>query len=137
MTYAPPEGLVAEGADLLLVTTKADLAAPLPATGVAEGNLAVSVVTGAGIDGLAAAIAARAADRVGTIEDPALTQTRHRVQLEACRDALRRFIDGPEDQPELRAEDLRQAATALGRVTGRVDIEDILDQVFGRFCIGK
>lgn len=141
----PPDGLVSPGADLLLVTTKADLkadlrselAATLPATGVAVGNLSVSAVTGAGIDGLAAAIAARAADRVGSIEDPALTQTRHRVQLDACRDALRGFIEGPEDQPELRAEDLRQAATALGRVTGRVDIEDILDQVFGRFCIGK
>jgi tRNA modification GTPase len=37
----------------------------------------------------------------------------------------------------LRAEDLRRAADALGRVTGRVDVEDVLDQVFARFCIGK
>jgi len=39
--------------------------------------------------------------------------------------------------PELVAEDLRLAARALGRVTGRVDVEDILDQVFRSFCIGK
>ena len=38
---------------------------------------------------------------------------------------------------ELRAEDLRQAAHALGRITGRVDVEDVLGEIFGRFCIGK
>jgi len=39
--------------------------------------------------------------------------------------------------PELRAEDLRQAVRAIGRILGRVDVEDILDVVFGEFCIGK
>ena len=39
--------------------------------------------------------------------------------------------------PELRAEDLRLAARALGRIIGRVDVEDILDVIFRDFCIGK
>jgi tRNA modification GTPase len=39
--------------------------------------------------------------------------------------------------PELAAEDLRLAVRALGRLTGHVDVEDLLDVVFGDFCIGK
>lgn len=141
---SPPANLVPEGTELLVVRTKADLHDPaalavVPAAGdePPERTLTVSVVTGIGMDELTAAIAGSAANRVGQAEDPALTQVRHRLQLEACRDALRNFIRGPMDQPELRAEDLRQATFALGRMTGKVDIEDILDQVFSRFCIGK
>lgn len=140
---APPDGLAHHGVDVLAVMTKADLhggradAAVAGSEGVAGARLAVSAVTGRGIDDLASLIAARAAARVGPVEDPALTTARHRQQLERCRDALQAFSDGQADQPELRAEDLRRAAAALGRITGRVDIEDILDQIFGRFCIGK
>ncbi len=46
-------------------------------------------------------------------------------------------IPGLHADIELRAEDLRQAAHALGRITGRVDVEDVLGEIFGRFCIGK
>ena len=50
-----------------------------------------------------------------------------------------RYFDGivPAPAGELRAEDLRRAAQALGRLTGRVDVEDVLGQIFARFCIGK
>ena len=44
---------------------------------------------------------------------------------------------GSRNAPELAAEDVRLAARALGRVTGRIDPEDVLDQVFSKFCIGK
>jgi tRNA modification GTPase len=47
------------------------------------------------------------------------------------------FLAAPLGEVELRAEDLRRAAQALGRLTGAVDVEDVLDQVFSRFCIGK
>ena len=40
-------------------------------------------------------------------------------------------------EPELRAEDLRRAAQSLGRLTGAVDVEDVLGEIFGRFCVGK
>jgi tRNA modification GTPase len=51
---------------------------------------------------------------------------------------LRRAIDeGPNGRDEVVAEELRLAATALGRLLGRVDVEDVLDAIFRDFCIGK
>lgn len=47
------------------------------------------------------------------------------------------FIETPQEDVVLAAEELRQAANALGRITGRVDVEDVLDVLFGQFCIGK
>jgi tRNA modification GTPase len=66
---------------------------------------------------------------------PPLTRLRHRRALEDCRDALARAVAALE--PELVADDLRLAARALGRITGRVDVEDLLDVIFRDFCIGK
>ena len=71
----------------------------------------------------------------GTGEAPAITRARHRRALEDCRDALRRSKDAL--LPELVAEDLRHALTALDRITGRSDIEEVLDRIFQEFCIGK
>jgi tRNA modification GTPase len=104
---------------------------------LADQRLLISARTGEGIDGLARRLAAIARERIGEREEPLVTQARHRQQLELCHAALRAFREGEANAIELRAEDLRQAATALGRITGRVDAEDVLDQVFGRFCIGK
>ena len=64
-----------------------------------------------------------------------LTRARHRNALEQCAQALDRFAAAGE--PELAAEDLRLAVRALGRITGRTDVEDVLDAVFASFCIGK
>ncbi len=66
---------------------------------------------------------------------PPLTRLRHRLSLEACVKALERFSKA--SAPELAAEDLRLAVRALGRITGRVDVEDVLDRLFAEFCIGK
>ncbi len=66
---------------------------------------------------------------------PSLTRSRHRLALGDCRQALERALGTAES--ELVAEDLRLAARALGRITGRVDVEDILDVIFEDFCIGK
>ena len=66
---------------------------------------------------------------------PALTRARHRQALEDCATALGRAKAAA--LPELLTEDLRLAARALGRVTGRVDVEDVLDAIFREFCIGK
>ena len=63
------------------------------------------------------------------------TRTRHRAALQDTKAALVRALATAE--PELAAEDLRVAATALGRITGRIDVEELLDVVFRDFCIGK
>jgi len=127
---APPSEISRE--TTVVVRSKADLAPDGP-----NGALAVSSVTGTGLDRLTQEIAARAADVVGWQDAPALTQQRHRQRLEQANAALGLFLEGPTRDLELRAEDLRTAAHALGRITGRVDVEDVLDEIFGRFCIGK
>ena len=99
--------------------------------------VAISAKTGAGIGELTKRLGVIAAERVGSQVVPIITQDRHRQLLSKCAESLRAFLDGPAEDTELRAEDLRRAADALGRITGRVDVEDVLDHIFGRFCIGK
>ena len=80
----------------------------------------------------------RVARLAGRGEGPAPTRARHRHALETTREALSRALAGWEGQgPEVTAEDLRLAARALGRITGRVEVEDVLDVIFRDFCIGK
>lgn len=66
---------------------------------------------------------------------PSLTRERHRTALMECYEACLRSFEI--DLPELAAEDIRIAIRALGRITGRVDVEDLLDVIFRDFCIGK
>jgi tRNA modification GTPase len=68
---------------------------------------------------------------------PAITRSRHRAALELGVDALTRAIERGDMSPELFGEDLRLATRALERVTGRIDSEMVLDEVFSSFCIGK
>jgi tRNA modification GTPase len=120
------------GPDTLVVANKIDLAAnrgTLP-----PGALALSALTGAGIPELIGALAARIAQTYN-IAAPLLTRARHREALEVAMDALRRSL--AVDLPELRAEDLRLAWRSLGRITGHVDVEDLLDVIFRDFCLGK
>jgi tRNA modification GTPase len=70
-------------------------------------------------------------------EAPLATRERHRHYLKDCLAGLRTAIEAEHLPTELRAEDLRRAADALGRITGRIDVEDLLDVIFRDFCIGK
>ena len=134
-------------ADTLAVINKSDLKTPDPPLDISGPNglvvtaLAVSALTGDGIDDLLAAVTDRVAGMMGASASasPALTRARHREALEECRDALGRFlaVDGDAAKPELSAEDLRLATRALGRITGRVDVDEVLDVIFRDFCIGK
>jgi len=124
------EVLALAGADGVLVASKVDLAGSAPARG-----LAVSTKTGAGLSELLRRLETAAKQGLAVSGPPGLTRLRHRQSLEACRDALVRALI--EADGELVAEDVRLAARHLGRITGRVDVEDILDVVFFDFCIGK
>ena len=70
-------------------------------------------------------------------EIPALTRERHRQALEQAVQALARIAADPRLPPEIVAEEIRIAQNAVGRIAGRVDVEDVLGEIFGRFCIGK
>ncbi len=122
---------------LLVVVNKFDLLDSKVLQVFPEGAVAVSALTGFGLDRLTLRLAGFARARVGDDEAPALTQARHRQQLLRCRAALASFLRSPLEEFELRAEDLRRAGQALGRITGVVDVEDVLGEIFGRFCIGK
>jgi tRNA modification GTPase len=122
---ANPEG----PAGALRVRNKIDLA-PAP-----PGYLAISVATGAGLPELRARLDQEARRLTHQAGSPPLTQARHRAACLAAVDHLAAAANTT--QPELRAEDLRLAMRALGRVTGKVGVEDVLDSVFSQFCIGK
>jgi tRNA modification GTPase len=115
----------------LTVWNKADLPSPQRRDG-----LQLSLKTGEGFDDVLGAIAAQVASRLERAgEAPVLTRARHRRALEEAVAALARAERATE--AELFAEDLRLALRALGRITGRVDVEELLDVVFKDFCIGK
>jgi len=114
----------------LLVTNKLDLGGSVPPEAIG-----VSALTGAGLDQLRTRLAEAARALTESAGPPPLTQARHRAALREAAACLARAAIA--DLPELRAEDLRLALRALGRITGSVGVEDILDTLFARFCIGK
>ncbi len=106
-------------------------------------QFAISAATGAGIEGLVGALSDYAQNYFATTEGALITRARHRHALEQTVAALDRALahsartQGGSGNEELIAEELRSAATMLGRLTGRVDVEEILDVIFRDFCIGK
>ena len=122
--------------DAVVVANKVDLLPERKEITIAGRRaLAMSVTTGEGVATLLRELSSKVEARYGLAEQPALTRARHRAALEQCRDAVARGRG--QAAVELMAEDLRLAARALGRITGRVDVEEILDVVFRDFCIGK
>jgi tRNA modification GTPase len=114
------------------IASKADLDGAGPA-----GAIALSTQTGAGLGDVLAALTARAAGGLDADAAPALTRARHRRLVETALAALDRADASIAFGPEIAAEDLRAAAAALGKLTGRIDVEDLLEEVFAKFCIGK
>jgi tRNA modification GTPase len=132
----PPDGATEvppPGTPLLRVATKSDLRRDfLPPDAVA-----VSAATGAGLGELMDLVRSRAEADLGT-GDAVLTRERHRAALARVADALDRVRPTlAAGRGELAAEDVRLALRALGEITGRVDVEEVLDRLFSTFCIGK
>jgi len=119
----------------LVVRTKADLARQSGA------GLAVSVVTGEGLGALRRAAAERVfADRLYLADlEPGLTRERHRTALTRAQAALAAAVPhlGRGGDAVLAAHHVREATDALDELLGVVDIEEVLDRVFGSFCVGK
>jgi tRNA modification GTPase len=100
-------------------------------------DLVISTRTGAGLDSLMDLLASRAAAAAGDLSDPLPTRLRHIELLQETRREITNAMEQETAPLEIRAEYLRRATFALGRITGDVDVEDILDVVFSQFCIGK
>ena len=97
----------------------------------------LSAKTSQGLPELLAALEEEVVGRLGGVEGMPLTRLRHRRALEETVKSLERSLRTDHCDPALTAEDIRMAARALGRITGRIDVEDVLDVVFADFCIGK
>jgi len=113
----------------LLVATKADL-------GPADGTLAVSAATGEGLPALLSAVASRLPEVGG--DGGLVAHERQRAALVEGREALLHALSGLDRKgAEEVSEDIRGALRALERLLGRVGVEDLLDEIFARFCLGK
>jgi tRNA modification GTPase len=139
----PDEGNPGEAtAPLWVVRNKIDLVAErdsppgkVPRRG--EVGFEISASRGDGIQPLIAALVGFARDYFGSGEDGLIGRVRQRKLLQATADSLQRSLGAMGKGEELAAEDLRIAAHSLGRLLGRVDVEDVLDVIFREFCIGK
>jgi tRNA modification GTPase len=130
--WTAPPPLVAAKTPQIAVLNKIDLA-----PSVTGGDLQVSAKTGAGLEALVTLLSDQAQEALGLGEGSGVvTRARHRVELEGAVTALNRFRQET-GAPELKAEELRSAATHLGRLTGRIDVEEVLGAIFSEFCIGK
>ncbi|MEP0521617.1 MAG: tRNA uridine-5-carboxymethylaminomethyl(34) synthesis GTPase MnmE [Hyphomicrobiales bacterium] len=139
----PPQFPGMQDADMpetIRIRTKSDLLDCTIGREGQDGNdIFVSAQSGNGMDGLL-----RTLDRFGSVskkiddisESPLITRIRHRTALEECVT----FLTGCGDETlplEIRVEYLRSASDAIGRILGRIDVEDILGHIFSEFCIGK
>ncbi len=120
-----------------LVRNKIDLVRTPPGEGGSYPEFRISASRGDGLSELIAALVGFAHDYFATSEGGLISRTRQRRLLEETVESLGRSIEVVGQGEELAAEELRSAATSLGRLLGRVDVEDILDVIFREFCVGK
>lgn len=126
-----PEVELTDRQTTFVVWNKSDQPWPVDREG-----LRISAKTGEGLPELLNLLAKKVQEALEIKSNsPLLTRARHRHELEQAQLALGRALGASES--ELMAEDLHQALRALGRLTGRVDIEELLDVIFRDFCIGK
>jgi len=132
----PPEGGEGEAPAarrVVRVATKADLNRSR-----IDVDLAVSAATGEGLAELIRVLETEAESILGQ-GDAVLTRERHRLALERARDSVARGLAmmAAGEPLELIAEEIRLGARAMGEITGRVDVDHVLDRLFSSFCIGK
>lgn len=125
------------GRPVLVALNKSDLPPRIAAGDVASPALPVSALTGDGVEGLARALAETVAAGASAPEgEPIVLTLRHRRALEAAESSLRRAGEAVRE-PELAAVHLREALSALGAIVGETAPEEVLREVFSRFCVGK
>ncbi|MCI0598679.1 MAG: tRNA uridine-5-carboxymethylaminomethyl(34) synthesis GTPase MnmE [Beijerinckiaceae bacterium] len=125
-----------EGGEVWPVLTKIDLLPAKERQSPCEA-FCISAETGENIDRLIRKMEDFAHASLGGGHAGLIARERHRACFETAVLALSRILESPDAPAELVAEDLRLAMFALQRLTGAVDVEDILGEIFARFCIGK
>lgn len=124
----PPGGLT----DPVIIRSKRDLARGEP------DQLSVSTTEPAGLDDFVRYLMKVLETRFsGDGETGLLTRHRHRSQLEIAAREIAFALEAADLMLDLRSEHLRLASDAIGRITGRIDVEDLLDHIFSEFCVGK
>lgn len=125
-----PKAALAGAESVITVISKSDIAPPAPSSA-----LAISTTTGAGMDQLMETLKAAVTARFDGVASPLITHARHREAITQALAALTRF--DAHAPLELSCEELRVAAAAIGKITGKIWADDVLGLVFSRFCIGK
>lgn len=120
----------------LVLCNKADLKAETE-SGSPQGGLLVSTRTGQGMALLLERLSGLLRDRYGAAESALLVSARQKNAVQRSIRHLNNALNIPAASVELKAEDIRRASEEIGRLTGRVDVEEWLGAIFSRFCIGK
>jgi len=129
-----PEFSVSPVVRSMKIWSKADI---LDEESVPTDGLLVSSKSGEGIDSLLAEIGTAISEATARSGEILPTRERHIQYLQFCRQELEAAVTGADLPIEVRSEFLRNAAVALGRITGSVDVEDLLGVIFSEFCVGK
>ncbi|RUM98593.1 tRNA uridine-5-carboxymethylaminomethyl(34) synthesis GTPase MnmE [Pseudaminobacter arsenicus] len=119
----------------LMVGTKSDIA-PCSGLGSTYDHI-ISVTSGSGVNELLDSIGDYAAEAAGNASDILPSRQRHIELLRKTSDFMKAALEAPSEAAEIKAEYLRLAADQLGRISGAIDPEDLLDVIFSQFCIGK
>jgi tRNA modification GTPase len=122
---------------VILVRTKSDKVPDVALPKVVSSSISVSAKTNVGISRLLDEIALFAARRFDGSAAALITTERHKISFFDAEMALVRLLESGLDAVELVAEEFRLAARAMERISGRIDVEDVLDSIFSRLCVGK
>jgi tRNA modification GTPase len=123
--------------EVIWIWNKRDLALPRKAAPDGQPYVAISSMTGEGLANLEAQIAARLKRLATAGETAVVNRRRHREALVSMIRHLRSAVQKPAPALEIVTEELRLAAADIGRLTGHIDVENLLDLIFRDFCIGK